>query len=116
MHVPALRWQIAQKLHAVSEAPLKEAGENVRFWDLIDLQLKAVTNGKLSNVREACAETFRLRVQHTWPTEITVYPSWSGRDLSAPAGRTLRAHWTTLSGARRTTITVRRRLQPRRRG
>ncbi len=76
--VLALRWQIAQKLHAVSEAPLKHGGENVRFWDLIDLQLlEAATNGQLGIIREACEETFALRGQHTWPPEIIVYPSWS---------------------------------------
>jgi hypothetical protein len=76
--VLALRWQIAQKIHAVSEAPLKDGGENVRFWDLIDLQLlEAVTNGDLSIIREACEETFAIRAQHTWPPGISVYPSWS---------------------------------------
>lgn len=76
--VLALRRQIAQKLHAVSGPPLKDGGENVRFWDLIDLQLlEAVTNGELRIIREACQETFALRAQHTWPPEITVYPSWS---------------------------------------
>jgi hypothetical protein len=76
--VLALRWQIAQKLHAVSEAPLKDGGENVRFWDLIDLQLlEAVANGELSTIRDACEETFAIRRQHEWPPEIAVYPSWS---------------------------------------
>ncbi|HWF52758.1 MAG TPA: nucleotidyl transferase AbiEii/AbiGii toxin family protein [Solirubrobacteraceae bacterium] len=76
--VLALRWQIAQKLHAVSETPLQDGRENVRFWDLIDLQLlEAVTIGELSIIREACEETFALRAKHTWPPEIAVYPSWS---------------------------------------
>jgi hypothetical protein len=83
--VLALRWQIAQKLHAVSEAPLQGGGENVRFWDLIDLQLlEAVTNGELTIIRDACEETFALRGQHTWPPEITVYPSW-GESYAAMA-------------------------------
>jgi hypothetical protein len=77
--VLALRWQIAQKLHAVSEAPLQTGGENVRFWDLIDLQLlQTVTSRDLRTIREACEATFAVRGQHTWPPEITVYPSWSG--------------------------------------
>lgn len=75
--VLALRWQIAQKLHAVSEAPLHDGTENVRFWDLIDLQLlEAVTDIKLSAIRDACEHTFALRGQHAWPPEIVVYPSW----------------------------------------
>lgn len=76
--VLALRWQIAQKLHAVTEAPLREGGENVRYWDMIDLQLlEALTPGpSLVEVREACEATFATRNQQAWPPAITTYPSW----------------------------------------
>jgi hypothetical protein len=75
--VLALRWQVAQKLHAVSEAPLREGGENARYWDLIDLQLlEALTTDRLVRIRVACVQMFEVREQHSWPPEITVYPSW----------------------------------------
>lgn len=76
--VLALRWQIAQKLHAVTEAPLRPGGENPRYWDLIDLQLleTLTPEQELPSVRLACEEVFASRDQQSWPPRIQVYPSW----------------------------------------
>jgi hypothetical protein len=78
--VLAVRWQIAQKLHAVTEPPLRPGGENPRYWDLIDLQLlQALTGENLAPVKEACQRIFAARGQQTWPPHITTYPDWSDR-------------------------------------
>jgi hypothetical protein len=61
--VLAVRWQIAQKLHAVTEPPLRPGGENPRYWDLIDLQLlQALTGENLEPVKDACQRPAR-----PWP-------------------------------------------------
>ena len=76
----AVRWQIAQKLHAVTEPPLRPGGENPRYWDVIDLQLLQVLAGEnLAPVKDACQRTFAVRNQQQWPTQITTYPNWSDR-------------------------------------
>ena len=68
----SLRFQIAQKLHAVTERP--EDRENLRFWDLIDLILlrELLDEGGLGAVREACVTTFAIRGTHAWPPELVV--------------------------------------------
>lgn len=78
--VLAIRWQIAQKLHAVTEPPLRPGGENPRYWDLIDLQLlQALTGANLASVKDACRRIFAARCQQPWPPHITTYPDWSDR-------------------------------------
>jgi hypothetical protein len=68
--VLAMPWQIAQKLHAVSEPPLRPGAENARYWDLIDLQLlQALTVENLAPVKT-----------------VWVVSTWSGgRDCRHPA-------------------------------
>jgi hypothetical protein len=72
----AIRWQIAQKLHACTEVLADR--ENDRFRDLLDLQLLAglVRDDGWVEVRSACLEVFAGRAQHPWPPVITVYDSW----------------------------------------
>lgn len=72
----AVRWQIAQKLHACTEA--FDAGENDRFRDLLDLQLLAglIAEDGWPDVRAACIEVFEGRAKHAWPPEVTVHESW----------------------------------------
>lgn len=78
--VLAAPWQIAQKLHAVTEAPLRSGGENPRYWDLIDLQLlQTLTSESLSTVKNACLRTFAVRAQQVWPPRVTIYPAWPER-------------------------------------
>lgn len=71
----SLRYQIAQKLHAVTQR--FEKGENERFRDLIDLIIcrDLVTN--LGEVREACIDTFDARNLHAWPPTLQVPDSWA---------------------------------------
>ncbi len=67
--IPALavRWQIAQKLHAVTELPLRPGGENPRYWDLIDLQLlQALAGGSLALV----AGRLPAHIYRTWPATL----------------------------------------------
>lgn len=78
--VLAMPWQIAQKLHAVTEPPLRPDGENPRYWDLIDLQiLEAMQSTGLAPVKDACVRTFDARAQQPWPPLVTIYPDWPER-------------------------------------
>ncbi len=73
--VLAERWQIAQKLHAVTET-FPDGRENPRFRDLIDLQLLEAFEPDLASVRDACERVFAARKQHAWPTSLVAQPSW----------------------------------------
>lgn len=71
----SLRYQVAQKIHAVTEQP--EGRANHRYWDLIDLQIQRELLGNdLARVREACVETFAGRGLHSWPPELVVPEDW----------------------------------------
>ena len=72
----AVRWQMAQKLHACTET--FERGENDRFRDLLDLQLLAdlVEDDEWAAVRAACLEIFETRAKQAWPPQVTLYESW----------------------------------------
>lgn len=73
----SLRYQIAQKIHAVSEAPA-DGRPNLRYWDLIDLiLLRALLDEDLWPVREACVQTFEVRGTHDWPPTLEVPDAWS---------------------------------------
>jgi nucleotidyltransferase AbiEii toxin of type IV toxin-antitoxin system len=69
------RWQIAQKLHAVTERS-EDGRENPRFRDLIDLQLLEALDRDLASVRDACERVFAARAQQSWPPDLVVQPSW----------------------------------------
>lgn len=56
-----LEYQIAQKLHAVTDPAY------VRAHDLVDLQLLWNASPDLPVLRELCARTFDWRRQHAWP-------------------------------------------------
>ena len=90
----SLRFQVAQKLHAVTEQP--PGRENLRFWDLIDLMLlEELLGDDLARVREAAEVIFVARGTHEWPPELVVPESWrepyaraaSEMDAELPAGR-----------------------------
>ncbi len=71
----SLRYQVAQKIHAVTEQPRDRA--NLRYWDLIDLILLRELLGEgLAAVREACIETFAVRDVHPWPPELAIPNDW----------------------------------------
>jgi hypothetical protein len=71
----SLRYQIAQKLHAVTER--FDARENDRFRDLIDLIICRDLVSDLAEVREACTDTFDARQLHAWPPTLEVPASWA---------------------------------------
>jgi len=71
----SLRYQIAQKLHAVTQR--FEEGENERFRDLIDLIICRELVANLGEVREACIDTFEARNLHSWPPTLQVPDSWA---------------------------------------
>ena len=70
-----LRYQIAQKLHAVTERP--ERRENVRFRDLVDLAILRELIEDHSAVRRACEETFEHRGTHSWPPDLVAPAAWA---------------------------------------
>ncbi len=73
----SVRYQIAQKLHACTEAP-RDGRINDRFRDLVDLQLleELVADDEWGALREACEELFGLRAMHLWPPTVTVFDTW----------------------------------------
>lgn len=71
----SLRYQIAQKLHAVTQR--FEDRENERFRDLIDLIICRDLVVGLEKVREACVDTFETRGLHPWPPTLEVPDAWS---------------------------------------
>jgi len=74
----SLRYQIAQKLHACTQA-FEDGAANSRFRDLIDLLLlrELITKGLMSQVRSACIETFELRATHAWPPTLAIGVGWA---------------------------------------
>lgn len=70
----SLRYQIAQKIHAVTERFAE--GGNERFRDLIDLIICRDLVGDIGQVKEACLDTFAARDLHSWPPELIVPAAW----------------------------------------
>ncbi|HMI80587.1 MAG TPA: nucleotidyl transferase AbiEii/AbiGii toxin family protein [Solirubrobacterales bacterium] len=71
----SLRYQIAQKLHAVTERfPDRD---NERFRDLIDLIICRDLIEEMHEVKEACLDTFTARGAHSWPPELVVPDVWA---------------------------------------
>ncbi len=71
----SLRYQIAQKLHAVTER--FPSGDNERFRDLIDLIICRDLVERMDEVKKACRDTFAARGKHTWPPELVVPDIWT---------------------------------------
>ncbi|HWK25791.1 MAG TPA: nucleotidyl transferase AbiEii/AbiGii toxin family protein [Solirubrobacter sp.] len=71
----AVRYQIAQKLHACTEV-FTEPPPNDRFRDLSDLLMLEALIDDLASVRSACVEIFELRGKHSWPPTVTVFEGW----------------------------------------
>jgi hypothetical protein len=79
----AVRYQIAQKLHACTTEPGR-GRQNDRSRDLIDLLLlrdllreqSADHGAELGGLRAACEEIFDLRAKQTWPPTIRVHENW----------------------------------------
>jgi hypothetical protein len=71
----SLRYQIAQKLHAVTER--FPDGENERFRDLIDLIICRDLIEEMDEVKKACLDTFSARDKHSWPPELLVPDIWA---------------------------------------
>lgn len=70
----SLRYQMATKLHAVTERFTDR--ENDRVRDLIDLLLLADLDPDFAHVRAACLDIFTSREKQQWPPRLTVEPSW----------------------------------------
>lgn len=71
----SLRYQIAQKLHAVTERFAD--GDNERFRDLIDLIVCRDLILKMEDVKDACEDVFNARGMHSWPPEVVVPDAWA---------------------------------------
>lgn len=78
IHVMRLPHQVAQKLHAVSEAGSERA------HDLIDLQLiVAHSELDMEDVRSKCHRLFDYRRMQPWPPTIVKGPGWDNLYQSA---------------------------------
>lgn len=73
----AVRWQIAQELHACTEIPV-DGRRNDRFRDLPDILLlwELVDEQEHAAVRDACEEIIRLRDQQAWPPRVVAFDHW----------------------------------------
>lgn len=76
VEVLAAPWQIAQKLHAVTER-YSGGRENPRVRDLVDIQLLEATEPDILKVRDACEQVFASRGQHPWPPELEIPQGWT---------------------------------------
>ena len=84
----SLRYQMAQKIHAVTD-PYED---NDRFRDLIDLLLlDDLEEDDIDTVlKSACMEIFALRDRHAWPPRVHVRDGWAdgyetmAKDMSFP--------------------------------
>jgi hypothetical protein len=86
----AMRYQIAQKIHAASDPHDPPAYENERARDAVDLLLlrdlvTAQAKPTLAEIKAAVLDTFHARARdaaalglppRTWPTALTPYPQW----------------------------------------
>jgi hypothetical protein len=71
----SLRFQIAQKIHAVTERPTHRP--NLRHWDLIDIiLLRSLAPDDLADVHAACREIFESRATHAWPPTLDAVEIW----------------------------------------
>lgn len=68
-------FQIAQKLHAVTER-FDLPRQNERERDLIDLLLLRELADDLAVVRGAAIEIFDSRMKHAWPPQLNAEPNW----------------------------------------
>jgi len=71
----SLRYQLAQKLHAMTEPPAP-GRPNERFHDLADVLLLTELVTDLPSLREACLEVFAQRATHPWPASFDPPAEW----------------------------------------
>jgi hypothetical protein len=72
----SLRYQIAQKFHAMTEPAPRDAPANERFRDLVDLLVLRALAPDLRPLREACEEVFAIRGTHQWPPRLEPPEVW----------------------------------------
>ena len=72
----ALRYHVAQKIHAMTEPARDEDTPNERFRDLVDVLLMRELTSNLAAVRAACAEVFGIRGTHDWPPLLDPPAFW----------------------------------------
>jgi len=92
LHCLSLRYQIAQKIHAVTR-PTTPDVPNDRFRDLADLYLLKELVEDLPDLRAACEYVFEVRNAHKWPPAVFLLPEWEGplRRLAVDLGIALEA-------------------------
>lgn len=76
----SLRYQIAEKLHAVSDR-LDGERINDRVGDLMDLILVEdllLSGADWTRIRSACVEVFTHRDRQAWPPVVEAQPTWPG--------------------------------------
>lgn len=76
VHCLSARFQIAQKIHAVTSPP-REGRSSERYRDLVDLWLLRELGTDVTLVREACEDVFARREMHAWPPVLEVPDAWT---------------------------------------
>jgi hypothetical protein len=70
-------YQIAQKLHGMTEPRSADRRANDRFRDLFDVLLLTTLIEDLAALGDACDDVFRHRATHAWPgTDLTLPVEW----------------------------------------
>lgn len=72
----SIRYQVAQKLHAVTAPHPLSDRPNPRFRDVADLVLLAPLLDDWGAVHRACVDVFTSRAQQLWPPALKVHPEW----------------------------------------
>jgi hypothetical protein len=72
----SLRYQLAQKLHAMTE-PHSLDRPNERFHDLVDVLLLRDLVKDLHSLRQACVKLFTVRATHAWPASFDPPAGWA---------------------------------------
>lgn len=76
IHCLSARFQIAQKIHAVTSPP-RDGRPNERYRDLLDLWLLRELGIDTCDLRAACEDVFRVRAMHPWPADVHVPEHWA---------------------------------------
>lgn len=72
----SLRYQVAQKIHAMTKPTIEPARANERFRDLVDLLLLKELAPDLAGIRTACVKVFEDRGTHEWPPDLDPPSFW----------------------------------------
>jgi hypothetical protein len=73
----SIPWQVAQKLHACTDAATAER-RNDRAHDLVDLMIleSLASSDLMAAINEACEAVFAARGRQSWPVVVKMHDHW----------------------------------------